>query len=365
MLNDKSGLIISDTRNSAISTSSRVWADKLNADIIYALEFPSLARLIKAIDLDYDWVFFTWRGSLETILKDRNLTSQLNKVGINTALLFSVPDHIDLSIEGRVKSNPIYEYADGFTVVSRRLQNCYADEQNLAVAPLFLPDFPNTKLVEAVRKMNLPKVRNSIIWVGISRWGESLGFQDHKGYISKLRRIIEISAEKSLPLSFTIIDRGKAFVPHRSTMMEIAKSTFLLQASASEGTGLPVLEALGLGTYPLTTDVGINREIFGAQWQEFDASTPQEFLDKISSSFDSIDSNVLVGIYSRYIAQCSLIVANFKFPIKESFGEIDKKREKYMGKLRIDLISRVQWPVRFLLNKLRTITVNLSQESRE
>jgi hypothetical protein len=365
MLNNKSGLIISDTRNSAISTSSRVWADKLNANIVYALEFRSLAKLIKAINPDYEWVFFTWRGSLETILKDRNLTSKLNKVSKNTVLVFSVPDHIDLSIEGRVISNPIYEYADGFTVVSRRLQNSYADLQNMAITPLYLPDFPNTKLVDDIRKMNLPKVNNSIIWVGNSRWGESLGFQDHKGYISKLRRIVEISAEKSIPLSFKVIDRGKAFIPHRATMIEIAKSTFLLQTSASEGTGLPVLEALALGTYPLTTDVGINREIFGVGWQEFDASTPEEFLDKISSSFDSINTSVLEQIYARYIAECSLIVANFKFPIKKSIGEVDKKREKFLDELGIDFMSRIQWPVRFLLNKLRTMTVNVNQESRE
>ena len=365
MFNNKSGLIISDTRNSAISTSSRVWADKLNANIVYSLEFPSLAKLIKAINRDFDWVLFTWRGSLEVILKDKHFTSQLNRACRNKAILFSVPDHIDLSIEGRVNSNPIYEYADGFTVVSRRLQNSYADLQNMTLTPLHLPDFPNTKLVEEIRKMNLPKVNNSIIWVGNSRWGEKMGFKDHKGYTSKLRRIIKISAVKSIPLSFKVIDRGKAFLPHRATLIEIAKSTFLLQTSASEGTGLPVLEALALGTYPLTTDVGITREVFGTGWQEFHASTPEEFLEKFLSSQDSIDTSVLEGIYLRYLAECSQIVANFNFPIKDAFSDIERKREKYLDELGIDFMSRIQWSVRFLLNRLRTITVNINPESRE
>ncbi len=363
MLNNRAGLIVSDTKNSAISTSSRMWADKLNANIVYALEFPTLAKLIKAISLNYSWVFFTWRGSLEMILKDKYLTSQLNELSKEMVLFFSVPDHIDLSIAGNVNSNPIYEYADGFTVVSRRLQNSYAELQHIAVTPFYLPDFPNTKLVQDIREMNLPKSKNSVIWVGNSRWGESLGFQDHKGYVSKFRRIIELSVKRSIPLTFKVIDRGKSFVPHRETLMEIAKSSFLLQTSASEGTGLPVLEALAFGTFPLTTDVGINRELFGVRWQEYHASTPEEFLDKISSSYNSSDASALEGIYSHYLTQCSQIIANFKFPIKEPFSEIDERRKKYLGELGIDLMGRVQWPVRFLLNKLRTMSIKVNEES--
>jgi glycosyltransferase involved in cell wall biosynthesis len=362
MLNSNSGLIISDTRNSAISTSSRVWAEKLDAKIIYALEFSSLAKLVKAISADYVWVLFTWRGSLELILRDKFLTSRLNKTCQSSTLLFSVPDHIDLSIEGRVKSNPIYQYADGFTVVSRRLQDSYGALGDSNVKPLYLPDFLNSKLVDEVQKMNLPKEQNSVLWVGNSRWGESLGFQDHKGYVSKFRKIIEISQQKSIPLRFKVIDRGRAFIPQRSTLIEIAKSNFLLQTSASEGTGLPVLEALALGTYPLTTDVGINREVFGDRWQEFVASDPEDFLDKILFLIKSLDINELQGIYSHYVAQCSLIVANFQFPIRESFGQIDKKREEYLVQLGIDVKSRLRWPIRFLLNKLKSMNRKLEPE---
>jgi glycosyltransferase involved in cell wall biosynthesis len=354
MLSSKSGLIISDTRNSAISTSSCVWADKLDATIIYALEFPSLAKLVKAMDADYEWVLFSWRGSLELILKDKFLTSQLNKICQNTSLLFSVPDHIDLSIDGRIKLNPIYRYADGFTVVSRRLQDSYRALLDMSIQPMYLPDFPNTKLVDEILRMKLPKEDNSVIWVGNSRWGEKLGFQDHKGYVSKVRKIVDISKQKSSPLKFKLIDRGKSFIPHRATLIEIAKSNFLLQTSASEGTGLPVLEALALGTYPLTTDVGINREVFGVRWQEFDASTPEDFLDKILCSISSINVNDLEGIYSRYIAQCSVILSTFKFPRRESFGRIVKKRENYLEELGIDIGGRLQWPVRFMLNKLKS-----------
>lgn len=365
MFGSKSGLIISDTRISAISTSSRVWAEKLNAEIVYALEFPTLAKLIKVVNQNYDWVLFTWRGSLEVILKDRILTSSLNNACKEKVLLFSVPDHIDLSVERGISANPIYSYADSFTVVSKRLQTAYTGSQSVAKSPLYLPDFPNISLLEDVRKMNVPKVPGLVIWIGNSRWGSNLGFHDHKGYVSKLNRIIDISISRSIPLNFRVIDRGKAYLPHRATLIEIAKSTFLLQTSASEGTGLPVLEALALGTYPISTDVGINREVFGDRWTEFYGSSPEEFLDKIQSSPLAIETADLYDFFKSYIEKCSEHLANFEFPEKDSSGRVDADREKYLTEIGIDFRGRLRWSVRFLLHQVRTIATTLRQESRE
>jgi glycosyltransferase involved in cell wall biosynthesis len=42
---------------------------------------------------------------------------------------------------------------------------------------------------------------------------------------------------------------------------KIAESEILIQASVHEGTGLPLLEAIGVGTIPITSDVGIAREV--------------------------------------------------------------------------------------------------------
>jgi glycosyltransferase involved in cell wall biosynthesis len=44
-------------------------------------------------------------------------------------------------------------------------------------------------------------------------------------------------------------------------LRRIRNANVLLQVSKSEGSGLPILEALGLGTQVLTTPVGISREI--------------------------------------------------------------------------------------------------------
>ena len=359
MLNSENGLIISDTKNSAISTSSRVWAEKLGAKIIYALDFSSLSKLVRAIDGNYSWVLFSWRGSLELILNDKFLTARLNRVSLNTLIYFSVPDHIDLSLDVKISSNPIYEYSDGFTVVSRRLQNLYNSLLGNSYTPQLLPDFPNIRLLDEVREMKLPKKTNSVIWVGNSRWGESLGLRDHKGFESLLKNIIKISIAKSLALKFRVIDRGVAYVPHRDTLIAIAESEFLLQTSAAEGTGLPVLEAIALGTFPITTDVGINREVFGARWQEFEASTPESFIANIESSIESINPSDLEDLYLRYLNQISQILHSFDFPQKDSVARMLTYREKYLAELGVDFGNRLRWPVRFLLNKLRTFSQEL------
>jgi len=361
MLNSAEGLIVSDTKNSAISTSSRVWAEKLNTDIIYALEFSSLMKLMRALNGNYSWVLFSWRESLKLILNDKFLTAQLNKISLDTAIYFSVPDHIDLSIEGRISSNPIYKYSDGFTVVSRRLQNSYRYLSDTHKPPQLLPDFPDLRLLDEVRMMSLSKEPNSVIWVGNSRWGENLGFRDHKGYMSMLLKIIEISKEKSMALNFQVVDRGKAYVPHRETLIAIAKSKFLLQTSAAEGTGLPVLEAIALGTYPITTDVGINREIFGTRWQEFEAPTPESFVTGIKSSMDSIDPRDLERIYLRYLNHIVQKISDVRFSQRGSIPLIRMEREKYLAELGIDFNNRLRWPVRFLFNKLRTLCQELKK----
>lgn len=349
------GLIISDTKSSAISTSSRVWAEKLNADLIYALDYSSLAKLIEVIDQKYTWVLFSWRGSLEAILNDRFFTSRLNKVCSKTTLFFSVPDHLDLANEKRLQASPIYKYADGFTVVSRRLEASYKLIEGLRIASVFLPDFPNIKLLNEVEGLHETKDVHAVIWVGNSRWGKTLGIEDHKGYFSKFVKIVQSAMDGGTALKFKAIDRAQAFLPHRMTLIEIARSSFLLQTSKSEGTGLPVLEALALGTYPITTDVGINREVFGSRWNEFHAETPAEFLQLLQPAKVVTDPVELKNIYSQYISQSSAYVANFSFPTKDDLPRLDTLRQKYLKELGIDLTGRLRWTVRFLLNKWRAI----------
>jgi glycosyltransferase involved in cell wall biosynthesis len=100
--------------------------------------------------------------------------------------------------------------------------------------------------------------RSGIIWVGNSRWGSNYGYVDHKGYTEVVQPLLK----RRLPLDpFRIRDSFIRRIPNDQVLREIAESEILIQASAHEGTGLPLLEALGVGTIPITSDVGIAREV--------------------------------------------------------------------------------------------------------
>jgi glycosyltransferase involved in cell wall biosynthesis len=58
-----------------------------------------------------------------------------------------------------------------------------------------------------------------------------------------------------------VIDSSKNRLKQTDVLRRIRNANVLLQVSKSEGSGLPILEALGLGTQVLTTPVGISKEI--------------------------------------------------------------------------------------------------------
>jgi glycosyltransferase involved in cell wall biosynthesis len=62
-------------------------------------------------------------------------------------------------------------------------------------------------------------------------------------------------------MSLEVIDSSKNRLKQTDVLRRIRNANVLLQVSKSEGSGLPILEALGLGTQVLTTPVGISKEI--------------------------------------------------------------------------------------------------------
>jgi glycosyltransferase involved in cell wall biosynthesis len=343
------GLIISDTERSAISTSTKVWASTFNAKVLYALEFVTLSALLDKVSLSGStWILFSWRGGLSEILKDKFLTKKLNEIVRTSTVYFSVPDHVDLSGKLDLLKNPIYRYADGFTVTSKRLKFAYAESVGFDKVPLFLPDFPNIELLSEISHFRLKKDQHSVIWIGNSKWGKRLGFKDHKGYRSIVQKLIEASENMNLGLSFNIINRAKKYVPNHVAMEELAKSTFLIQGSKSEGTGLPLIEALALGTFPITTDVGINRELFGDKWQNHYASTPEEFVACIQRNLGKIDPECLRRTYLAYVSAITTQLTRIRFISKAGPGEIDQFRAKYAAELGIDINGRIRWTLRYI-----------------
>jgi glycosyltransferase involved in cell wall biosynthesis len=115
-------------------------------------------------------------------------------------------------------------------------------------------------------------------------------------------------------------------------LREIRSSKVLLVTSKSEGTGLPILEALALGTTPLTTDVGIAHEVLsGKLAQNILSRNVDEFLRKILNVLASdVSESFLEDTFEKYLernissflhaveSQERSVTTYHEFPVKKS-----------------------------------------------
>ena len=82
----------------------------------------------------------------------------------------------------------------------------------------------------------------------------------------------------------------------------ISRSRVLIQTSDSEGTGLPILEALGLGVAPVTRDVGIAKEILLGELSKFIVSTDLDDIEKtIQVALKFENRELLIKTYDTFI----------------------------------------------------------------
>jgi glycosyltransferase involved in cell wall biosynthesis len=157
-------------------------------------------------------------------------------------------------------------YADYYLVTSRELFYEYKTVFPESPPRGLYRDFPDVALIQEFRSMQKSEKPIDVIWVGNSRWGIHHGIEDHKG-LHEIVIPLENRFEGSL--KFEYIDSAKLRIPHRNVLELIQASRILIQTSKSEGTGLPLLEAAGLGTIVLTTKVGISEDFLNGNLREF------------------------------------------------------------------------------------------------
>ena len=341
-------LFIADVKNSAIATSTRQWKNIIGGDVIYCADFVSPVNLLKTIvRKNPNTILFTWRGGLREILEDPKSTEFLQTNLINSKILFSVPDSVGLrSISSEAQ---LFKFADGVTVVSEKLLNQYSELYQDEDLPYFiLRDLPDLNLIDKLN-LRIQKRKNQVIWVGNSKWGERLGYSDHKGYKRFIQPIFVKLRHLDPSLKTISIDRGKKFVPLERTLEAIRSSKFLLQFSDSEGTGLPIIESCGLGTIPITRDIGVAKELLQGNLQNLIVSTAEEAVKRIFELRNTELHSVLIDSYDRYIKGC-----------KESIKSINldcvairvTKRTNYRVKknLKNYFLVRSRWVYRYFKN---------------
>lgn len=302
--------------------------------------------LLKKIkSLDPRVIFFAWRGALIDIIKQpENLKFIKNNLQ-NSKILFSIPDHIGVNNK-TVHEEFILKYADGYTVVSKELYELYSDIYPLKKPTAIMQDLPNCDLISTIFFEKIEK-KEQIIWVGNSFWGKRLGFQDHKGYYRFVLPLFKTLDDLKITLDQKIIDRGIKFTSQVETLRKISQSKYLVQFSDSEGTGLPIIEACGLGTIPITTEVGVAKDLLKNELSDLIVKNINQAVEIIIKYKDLNISDKLTNIYHLYVQNVESNIQKIDF----NQVEIDKIRRSFyisnsssMHKFKI----RLMWLYRYI-----------------
>lgn len=217
----------------------------------------------------------------------------------DSKILFSIPDYIGVNNKTTYEEF-ILKYADGYTVVSKELYELYSEMYPSNKPTAIMQDLPNCDLINTIFLEKIEK-KEQIIWVGNSLWGERLGFRDHKGYNRFVLPLFKTLDDLKISLDRKIIDRGIKFTPQVETLRKISQSKYLVQFSDSEGTGLPIIEACGLGTIPITTEVGVAKDLLKNEFNDLIVKNIDQAVEKIIHYKDLNIGDKLINIYHLYV----------------------------------------------------------------
>ena len=314
-------LVIVDKHNSAIGRAAYARREIQEFHIIAASDYASPSLLLREITrVQPDVLFFAWRGALVSLLSRAKLARRIADRLPKTSIAMLIPDLVGLSRTCREVEVALLMYVDYYLVTSKELLSLYSINFPQKPPAGLYRDMPDVHAIRSLSNRKCDRTTGSVIWVGNSRWGIHQGFDDHKG-LQNLA--VPVHERLGKTRKFSIIDSAINNVSHQKVLQQIQSSEILLQTSKSEGTGLPLLEAAGLGTIPITTKVGIAPDFLIDELQPLIAeSNVDSFEDSINSAVENFDffSEKLKERFEQYIHEISsdkLLAVDFVKP-KES-----------------------------------------------
>lgn len=255
-------LFIVDKRDSPLWRAASSRSKAFNSTIVAATDFISAYSLAKYIEsVKPSMVIVSWRPAFEQLVSRKKSKRILLKLDLSIYLL--IPDFVGIHYPTELEQSLIYS-ADGFLVTSNILRDAYLENyQTKSIGVLH--DLPDLTGLSRVQPANMSPGSKTVLWVGNSKWGERLGFEDHKGLNKLALPVFEILKNLDENIDIKIIDSAYARVKNSEVLEEIQRAACLLITSDSEGTALPILEAAALGTPVVSVNVGIASEILSGE----------------------------------------------------------------------------------------------------
>jgi glycosyltransferase involved in cell wall biosynthesis len=293
-------IFIVDTEDSALFISANQWCEAVGGKVYAATNFRSFQQLLSKLAHEMpDLIIFSWRQVLDVAFLSSKNFHLLNQIKSQSRLLALVADHSADQPDRLLRDFRLSKANLELVTVTERLRKFYI---NAGLAPIgVLLDRPDYDLIREVREEMWNRKPKSVIWVGNSEWGKRQGYVDHKGLHSKFKPFVNLAREKGISLESVVIDSANRKVSHREVLQNLAMSELLIFTSAAEGTGLPILEALGLGTNVISTDVGIVGEFSTIRVLPKDA-TPEDYLfSLIQWEQEKVSPQETISDFERYM----------------------------------------------------------------
>ena len=337
-------VFVVDSDKSALYTAACARTEVSGGSVVVANQFSSPnSLLIFLLKKKQKTIIFSWRQGLLDCTYSAKGQYLLKKIQERTAIGVLIPDHLGLEQRHWSKELTILGLCDYYMVTSNLLFEKYSQ-----LVPEFPPisilhDLPNRLMIEHTRNnhLKLPHSELRVIWVGNSKWGERQGFHDHKGFQSVIRPLKILIDNCEDNISFEIIDSGVSRMSYELVLQKLHQADVLIQTSNSEGTGLPILEALGLETDVMTTNVGVASEIFSQDHEsKFIDRNAENILIKLQKH-SKPHPNVLRNLYLEY---CQLAKSE-KVPEVEIIAKNFSTRSPF----NLGVKSKLTWYYRFLM----------------
>ena len=326
-------IYIVDKKGSALHTSALARVSLSGGRVYIANEYISPRNLLKNIyNENHGVILFAWRKALADAINLKSSRSYLEELETKFITAFLIPDHLGLADQNEKKELEMINAVDYYLVTSQKLLNAYRKRFVDNPPEGVLHDLPNLNTIEHIKK-NIQKIKGDkpkIIWVGNSGWGARQGSKDHKGLVEKILPLKEVLKNHNDCMDLEIVDSRKKFVEHIDVLAKIRTADLLIQVSRSEGTGLPLLEAIGLETLVLSTNVGVAKEILSEPYQFIESTDgAEEIHSKIHEFLGTNSTEMLSESFRNYIAmiQKEVLVPTKKVNILPACTSLKKRVE--------------------------------------
>ena len=297
-----------DTRQSALGIVARRRQQIEECDVIYGTDFITPKKLVKhLLNSKYESILFTWKSGLKEIAKSQSTKHLFLRLLVETEVQLLIADHLGLHGEHLIEESKLLQLVGKYWTTSKILFELYSENDNFPKPRGILHDLPNVTEIRRLRKNS--KDRNGFIWIGNSKWGERYGFKDHKGKIRFILPIQEKLFVKYPNSKFRIFDSAEILRENDFILKHISDSKILFQTSESEGTGLPALEAMGLGVIPLTSNVGIAPELLTEELDYLICKlSTDDYIERVDLLLNNQKDlyNSLIEIFENHVAKVYL-----------------------------------------------------------